>query len=67
MYAGWFSIDFNNFESMLYDHRQVKPQIHIGPQTSQFWDTATWSMYVGRAEIPVWKFIGEYKNILFQF
>jgi hypothetical protein len=39
--TGWFSIAFHNFEDMLYDHKQVKIRIHIGPETSLFRDTST--------------------------
>jgi hypothetical protein len=54
----WFSIAFDNFEDMLYGHKEVKMQIHVGLGTSVFWDTATSSLYVARTEIfPVGNFL----------
>jgi hypothetical protein len=43
---------------MLYDRREAKMKIHIGPETSLFWDTSTSNLYVARAErFPVGNFL----------
>jgi hypothetical protein len=58
IYTVWHDIAFHNFENMLYDHKQVKMQIHIGLEVSIFWGTSTSTLYVACAEgLPVKNFL----------
>jgi hypothetical protein len=58
IYTVWHDIAFHNFENMLYDHKQVKMQIHIGLEVFIFWGTSTSTLYVACAEgLPVKNFL----------